>query len=155
LAQKGVAAGIPGEQVDGNDVVAVRAVVGAAVERARRGEGPSLIEALTYRLGDHTTADDASRYRSDAEVSEHWKEDPVARLRAHLVERGLWGREQEEALLAECGAVIDAAIAEYEAIEPLPPEAIFEHLYATLPEALRAQRDEVIALTRGSDDAHG
>ena len=72
-----------------------------AVERARSGGGPTLIEALTYRLTDHTTADDASRYRSDAEVSEHWKADPVARLRDLLVAGGHWGRQQEEQLLEQ------------------------------------------------------
>src|SRR5208282_5460892 len=74
LAQKAIAAGIPGEQVDGNDVIAVRAVVGAALERARTGEGAHVVEAVTYRLGDHTTSDDASRYRADAEVTPHWQE---------------------------------------------------------------------------------
>ena len=72
LAQKAIAAGIPGVQVDGNDVIAVRHITGEAVARARRGEGPTLIEALTYRLGDHTTADDASRYRDQNEVKEAW-----------------------------------------------------------------------------------
>ena len=85
LAQKAIAAGFSGEQVDGNDVIAVRAAVDTAMAMARAGEGPSLIEAVTYRLGDHTTADDASRYRSADEVQEHWKEEPLARLRAYLV----------------------------------------------------------------------
>ena len=141
LAQKAIACGFAGEQVDGNDVVAVRSVVADALERARQGEGPTLIEALTYRLADHTTADDASRYRSDGEVSERWHDEPVARLRALLVARGEWGREQEERLLAECSDEIDAAVAEYEAIPPLSPAAMFDHLYAALPEALEAQRD--------------
>ena len=77
LAQKAVAAGIPGVQVDGNDVFAVRETVGRALEHARRGGGPTLIEALTYRLSDHTTADDASRYRSHAEVKEAWALEPL------------------------------------------------------------------------------
>jgi 2-oxoisovalerate dehydrogenase E1 component alpha subunit len=81
LAQKAIAAGFSGEQVDGNDVIAVRAAVDNAMAMARAGEGPFLIEAVTYRLGDHTTADDASRYRSADEVQEHWKEEPFARLR--------------------------------------------------------------------------
>lgn len=149
LAQKAIAAGIAGEQVDGNDVVAVRAVVGEAIERARRGEGATLVEALTYRLTDHTTADDASRYRSDAEVSEHWKLEPVARLRNHLVERGWWGREQEEELLAECSATIDAAVAEYEALPPRAPTTMFDHLYAVLPAAYESQRAEVAAAAEG------
>ena len=83
--QKAIAAGIPGEQVDGNDIIAVRMAAERALARARRGEGPSLIEAVTYRLSDHTTADDASRYRKDAEVSRHWRAEPVARLHSYLL----------------------------------------------------------------------
>ena len=136
-------AGIAGEQVDGNDVVAVRAVIGEAIERARCGGGPTLVEALTYRLADHTTADDASRYRSDEEVSEHWAFEPVARLRNLLVARGEWGRDQEEALLGECAETIDRGVEEYESTPPMPPGAMFDHLYAELPVAYRAQRSEV------------
>ncbi len=148
LAQKAIAAGFVGEQVDGNDVVAVRAVLDDAVSRARDGLGPSLVEAITYRLADHTTADDASRYRSDDEVSEHWRFEPVARLRELLVTRGEWGRDQEEALLEECTATIDRAVEEYEATPPLPPAAMFDHLYATLPSAYRAQVDELTEASR-------
>ena len=143
LAQKALAAGIAGEQVDGNDVVAVRAVIGEAIERARCGGGPTLVEALTYRLADHTTADDASRYRSDEEVSEHWAFEPVARLRNLLVARGECGRDQEEALLGECAETIDRGVEEYESTPPMPPGAMFDHLYAELPVAYRAQRSEV------------
>src|SRR5512145_104033 len=85
LAQKAIAAGFPGEQVDGNDVIAMRAAADAALAAARSGGGPRLIEAVTYRLGDHTTADDASRYRPPEEVQARWKEEPIARLRAYLV----------------------------------------------------------------------
>ena len=81
LAQKAIAAGFIGEQVDGNDVVAVRAAAEEAIAAARDGQGPRFIEAVTYRLGDHTTSDDASRYRSAEEVQARWKEEPIARLR--------------------------------------------------------------------------
>ncbi|WP_410969714.1 thiamine pyrophosphate-dependent enzyme, partial [Salmonella sp. SAL4450] len=81
---KGIAAGIPGVQVDGNDVIAVRDCVSRALEQARSGGGPTVIEALSYRLSDHTTADDASRYRSQAEVDEAWKVEPMIRLRKLL-----------------------------------------------------------------------
>ncbi len=103
LAQKTIAAGIPGEQVDGNDVIVVRACVARALGRARSGDGPSLIEALTYRLSDHTTADDARRYRDDAEVSAHWHGEPIARLRQYLVSKGAWTRDDEEQALAQAG----------------------------------------------------
>src|SRR6266853_1594518 len=87
LAQKAIAAGFAGEQVDGNDVIAVRAAAEEAIAAARSGDGPRLIEAITYRLGDHTTADDAGRYRPPEEVQGHWKEEPIVRLRAYLVSK--------------------------------------------------------------------
>jgi pyruvate dehydrogenase E1 component alpha subunit len=90
LAQKAIAAGIPGEQIDGNDVIAVRQRVGAAIEHARHGGGPTLIEAVSYRLGDHTTADDASRYRDEASVKEAWRCEPIIRLRDYLARLGAW-----------------------------------------------------------------
>ncbi|MEW6581658.1 MAG: pyruvate dehydrogenase (acetyl-transferring) E1 component subunit alpha [Actinomycetota bacterium] len=144
LAQKAVAAGFPGEQVDGNDVVAVADVCRRAVERARAGEGPTLVEAVTYRLGDHTTVDDARRYRDDAEVSRQWELEPISRLRSHLVAAGVWTKEDEEGLLAACAAEIDRAAEEYLATPPLPPEAMFDHLCAELPPDVEAQRAEAV-----------
>ena len=145
LAQKAIAAGIEAEQVDGNDVVAVREAVARALAKARASGGPHLIEALSYRLGDHTTADDASRYRNDAEVSPHWAEEPIARLRHFLVDRGLWGRADEERQLAEISAVIDQAAEAYLATPPQPPETIFDFTYASLPEDLARQRRAALA----------
>ena len=101
LAQKAIAGGFEGEQVDGNDVVAVRHAVGEAVERARAGGGPSLVETLTYRLSDHTTADDATRYRPDEEVSAAWPNDPLARVRAYIGDAGWWSKSDEESLITE------------------------------------------------------
>jgi 2-oxoisovalerate dehydrogenase E1 component alpha subunit len=141
LAQKAIAAGIPGEQVDGNDVIAVRSVVGGALDRARRGDGPSVVEALTYRLADHTTADDAGRYRTDGEVEERWKDEPVARLRRLLEARGWWDQGDEQALAEQCEREVRAAIDEYLAVPPLPPAAMFDHLFAVLPSPLEDQRD--------------
>jgi 2-oxoisovalerate dehydrogenase E1 component alpha subunit len=100
LAQKAIAAGFTGEQVDGNDVVAMRAAAKEAIAAARAGKGPRFIEAVTYRLGDHTTSDDASRYRSAEEVQAHWKEEPVTRLRAYLVGQKMWSKADEEQLAA-------------------------------------------------------
>ncbi len=145
LAQKAIAAGVEGLQVDGNDVVAVRAAVAQALDKARAGEGPTWIEALTYRLGDHTTADDASRYRPDSEVSPHWKEEPVARLRQHLVQRGAWDKEEEEALLARCQQDVEAAANQYLATPPQESTAIFDFMYANLPADLKRQRDALAA----------
>lgn len=143
LAQKAIAAGIPGEQVDGNDVIAVRERVGRAIEHARAGGGPALIEAMTYRLADHTTADDASRYRDEAEVAAQWPHEPLVRLRALLAGRGWWTHDDEERLLAEVRAEVEAAVEDYLATPPLPATAMFDHLYATLPPSLEAQRAEV------------
>ncbi len=143
LAQKAIAAGFPGEQVDGNDVIAVRAAADAAIAAARAREGPRLIEAVTYRLGDHTTADDASRYRSAEDVQERWKEEPIARLRTYLVSRMRWSKAEEEKVTNECEERVDAAIKLYLAIGLRQPESMFDHLYARLPSAYADQRKEI------------
>ncbi len=140
LAQKAVAAGMEGIQVDGNDVVAVRHAVAEAVTRARAGGGPMLIESQTYRLADHTTADDASRYRDDADVSKHWVGEPVARLRSFLVEQEHWNKKDEEQLLARCRDEVEAAAEQFLTVAPQEPESIFDHLFAELPEETAAQR---------------
>lgn len=145
LAQKAIAAGIPGEQVDGNDVIAVADAMKRALERARAGEGASLIEAVTYRLCDHTTADDASRYRDNTELSRAWQEEPIPRLRTYLTAQGVWSKDDEEALLKETAGKVQQAVDRYLKNAPPPPSALFDHLYATLPAAYRAQRDEAIA----------
>ena len=151
LAQKAIAAGIPGSQVDGNDVIAVRHGVAEALARARAGEGPSVVEALTYRMSDHTTADDASRYRSAEAVSERWAADPIPRLRTYLVEAGTWTKADEERLVEEINGEIDSAVERYLKTRPQPPEAMFDYLYAELPRALAEQR---AAAAAGRDDDH-
>jgi pyruvate dehydrogenase E1 component alpha subunit len=150
LALKAVAAGIPGEQVDGNDVIAVRAVVEQALVRARHGHGPTLIEAVTYRLCDHTTADDAGRYRDDAEVSRHWPAEPVVRLRSYLTVAGLWDKDKEEALLQDCRHAVEQAAEDYLATPAQPASAIFDYVYAEAPPELVEQRDLAIALAGGA-----
>ena len=148
LAQKAIAAGFAGEQVDGNDVIAMRASAEEALAQARAGGGPRLIEAMTYRLSDHTTADDAARYRPPEEVQARWKEEPIARLRAYLVSQKAWGKSQEEDLAAECQKQIEAAIERYLATSPRAPETMFDHLDAELPAVYASQRAE---LAGGSD----
>ena len=148
LAQKAIAAGFSGEQVDGNDVIAVRAAAEDGIAQARAGAGPRLIEALTYRLSDHTTADDAARYRPPEEVQARWKEEPIARLRAYLVSQKAWGKSQEEELAADCQKRIEAAIERYLATAPRAPATMFDHLYAELPTTYASQRAE---LTGGSN----
>ncbi|MBE5530244.1 pyruvate dehydrogenase (acetyl-transferring) E1 component subunit alpha [Laribacter hongkongensis] len=145
LAQKAIAAGVPGVQCDGNDIVAVRQTVGQAVERARAGHGASVVECLTYRLADHTTADDARRYRPEAEVSAAWAGEPLVRLRRFLIAEGLWTKEDEEALLAETQAAVQQAVTAYQAVAPMPRSELFDRLYASLPPDLLAQRDRFVA----------
>ena len=144
LAQKAIAAGFEGVQVDGNDVVAVRYAMDQALAKARSGGGPTLIEAVTYRLNDHTTADDASRYRSPDELAEAWKVEPLLRLRIYLMASGAWDKAREDALLKECNDQVQAAAQAYLDTPPLGREAMFEHVYATLPAALEKQRRQAL-----------
>ncbi|OGA47131.1 MAG: pyruvate dehydrogenase (acetyl-transferring) E1 component subunit alpha [Betaproteobacteria bacterium RIFCSPLOWO2_12_FULL_62_58] len=149
LAQKAIAAGIEGVQIDGNDVIAVRHAMDQALAKARAGGGPTLIEAVTYRLSDHTTADDATRYRSADEVAAAWKLEPVLRLRTYIMGCGAWDKAMEEQLLRECNERVQAAVQAYVDTPPPSPEQMFDHLYATLPAALAKQR---AAALESSDD---
>jgi pyruvate dehydrogenase E1 component alpha subunit len=119
LAQKGLAQGVSGVLVDGNDALAMYAVSRWSIERARQREGPTLVEALTYRIGAHTTADDPRRYQPADEIAEWRERDPMPRLRAYLERRGLWDADAERAAVANSLARIDAAVAEAEA-RPVP-----------------------------------
>ncbi|HET7598117.1 MAG TPA: pyruvate dehydrogenase (acetyl-transferring) E1 component subunit alpha [Burkholderiales bacterium] len=148
LAQKAIAAGVEGVQVDGNDVIAVRHAMDRALAKARGGDGPTVIEALTYRLSDHTTADDASRYRDADQVAAAWKREPVLRLRNHLLTCGVWSKEKEEGLLRECNEEVQAAAQTYlDTPAPGLPQ-MFEHLYAKLPAPLERERDELLGHSR-------
>jgi pyruvate dehydrogenase E1 component alpha subunit len=142
LAQKAIGAGIPAVQIDGNDLLAVYEVVGEAVERARSGGGPMVIEALTYRLSDHTTSDDATRYRSAEQVAAALRLEPIARMRKFLQSRALWDDEDERRLKATSGEEVDAAVKRYLATPKQSTDAMFDYLYAQLTPALRAQREE-------------
>jgi pyruvate dehydrogenase E1 component alpha subunit len=141
LAQKAIAGGFEGEQAVGTDVIAARDAVARLAERARAGKGPGLVEALTYRMSDHSTADDARKYRKDEEVSARWAEEPIVRFRTFLADRQWWSKQDEERLLAECREKVEAAKDAYLAMPPEPPTAMFDYLYATLPAGLKRQRD--------------
>jgi pyruvate dehydrogenase E1 component alpha subunit len=141
IAQKALAYGLPGIQVDGNDVLAVYVAAREAVERARRGEGPTLIECVTYRLGVHTTADDPSKYRSEEEVRAWERKDPLTRFRAYLEQRQLL----EEGMERQVDEEIAAGVRRFEALPPLNPLTAFDHVYAELPPHLAAQRAELDA----------
>ncbi|MGQ3887778.1 pyruvate dehydrogenase (acetyl-transferring) E1 component subunit alpha [Legionella sp. CNM-1927-20] len=140
IAQKAIAAGFDGVQVDGNDVIACRDVVMQAIEKARLGGGPTLVEALTYRLCDHTTADDATRYQPAAEVEEAQLKEPISRLRHFLTERQLWNDEQEKQLLDESNDFVQQQVDEYLSRSPQTVNTVFDYHYADLPDYLIEQR---------------
>jgi len=147
LAQKAIAVGIRGIQVDGNDAFAVVNSASEAIEKARSGEGASLIEAVTYRMSDHTTADDASRYRSDNEVAEHKESDPLLRMKRYLQNQLDWTDERELNLSKDVADEINAAIEHYLNADSAPPTDMFDYLYEHLPAGLTAQRDKVSSKT--------
>ena len=152
LAQKALAGGLPGIQVDGNDIIAVRHAMSEALEQARGGGGPTLIEALTYRLSDHTTADDASRYRPPGEVEEAWKTEPLKRLRLYLEGLGACDETQQGELETRCAGEVAAAVEDYLGTPRAPVESMFDYMYAELPEAMEEQRET--ALVYASDGDH-
>lgn len=144
LAQKAIAAGFQGEQVDGNDLLATRKVIGDAIEKARRGEGPTLIEALSYRLCDHTTADDASRYQDKDTVNDATGKEPIRRFRHFLHQRNLWDEAKEKVLLETCAAEVELEVDEYLNATPQSITSIFDYHYAELPDYLVEQRATAI-----------
>lgn len=144
IAQKAIAYDIPGIQVDGNDPLAMFVATQEALERARKGEGPTLIEAVTYRLMMHTTADDPKKYRSDEEVEDWKKKDPLPRFKKYLEGKGLWDARKQKALDAEIKAEIDAAVKEFEAIKDLKPDACFDHVFGTKHDEIEEQRQEFL-----------
>lgn len=139
LAHKAIGYGMPGTRVDGNDVAALLAVLGGAVDRARAGGGPSLVEAHTYRMLAHTNADDDSRYRDSAEVREWAERDPILRLRAHLEGRDALDAETEESVAAEAEAVAAELRDALGRDADLDPEDLVRHVYATRPPHLEEQ----------------
>lgn len=143
IAQKAIAAGIPGEQVDGCDVIAVRARTEAALKLARETGQATLLEMVNYRHHDHTTADDASRYENKEIREREWKKEPVIRLKRYLESLGAWTDQQEEKLQAECAAEVDKIVEEYLAVKPAPLVSIIDYLYAELPAAYADQREQI------------
>ena len=149
FAIKALGYGFPGIRVDGNDALAVHSVVKEAVERARRGEGPTLVEALSYRVSAHTSSDDPSRYR-DESVTDRWRSerDPVARLGAFLASRDLIDDTTDSVMRAELEAEIRDAIAAEEPVGPPPLRSLIEDVFAEVPARLEEQLAEVAALPR-------
>jgi pyruvate dehydrogenase E1 component alpha subunit len=159
LAQKALAFGLPGMQVDGNDVLAVYSAAQEAVERARSGDGPTLIECLTYRLSVHTTADDPSRYRTDEEVAVWETCEPLLRFQQYLRGKGLLSDATQKTLEDEIEAELREAVQRAEQqMEQLAAQALslFDHIFADMPPYLQEQRqelDEVLAASQGSREA--
>jgi len=141
LAQKAIAYGFDGIQVDGNDLFAVYEATRQAVEKARNGGGPTFIEGVTFRFGPHTTADDPTKYRTEEEI-EPWKPlDPIVRLRLYLKEKGLWNETVDAETNEEAGREIDQAVLEAESVVPPAPEDIFKYVFAEMTQPLREQLD--------------
>lgn len=143
FAQKGIAGGIDSYQVDGNDIIAVKEITSLALNKARSGQGPTLIEALTFRLSDHTTVDDATRY-CDAKLREDaWKKEPIKRFFNYLVAKGSWDKAKEQTLKNDCVKEVDAIVKRYESFKVSPPTDIFDYLYEILPISFQDQREKV------------
>jgi pyruvate dehydrogenase E1 component alpha subunit len=154
IASKAEGYGMPGVLVDGNDLLAVFDATSGAVDRARGGGGPTLIEALTYRLGPHTTSDDPKRYRDPAEEAEWRERDPIKRTRGWLEEQGAWDEAWHREIEASESAVIEAAVEAAEAVPPQEPGGPFEAMFAEMTPQLREQQRELLdALGDGAGPA--
>ncbi|MEZ4714458.1 MAG: pyruvate dehydrogenase (acetyl-transferring) E1 component subunit alpha [Caldilineaceae bacterium] len=140
IAHRGVGFGVPAYLVDGNDALALYQVMSECVARARAGDGPSLIETITYRLGAHSTADDPTKYRTTDELSEWQARDPLLRYRRFLMDRSLLSPNDDELLHEEVDAEIQAAVEELEALPPQDPTVLFDYVYAEPTPQLREQR---------------
>jgi TPP-dependent pyruvate/acetoin dehydrogenase alpha subunit len=141
--------GFPGRQVDGNDLLAVYEVAEEAVERARRGEGPSLIECVTYRLSFHNTTDNPRAYLPEGWLTTAEKEDPVTRVEAYLAKQGLWDEGTRAAVQGEITERLDAAVEAAIAMPASRPEDVFDNVYAEPPPRVLRQREELLRFARG------
>jgi len=143
LAQKAFGYGFDGVQVDGNDVFAVYKATKEALEKAYRGDGPTFIECVTYRVSDHTTSDDASKYRDPKELDYWIGKDPIDRLRKYLRRLGIWSEEYEKKIQAEAAEKVRNAVEKAEAIQPLSPADIFTSTYNEMPPRLREELESL------------
>lgn len=159
FAARALAYGFPGVRVDGNDLLALLAVMSDAVERARAGHGPTLIEAVTYRLHGHSSSDDPSVYRDPKEPDEWTRRDPIERWKRHLMARGLWSDAIDTQYREEITEELQKALTHAESVPPPAVETLFDDVYATLPSHLAEQRQELLAQPRvhphGPHGPHG
>lgn len=153
MAQKALAYGIPGLRVDGNDPLAMYQAAREALDRAYAGEGPTLIEAVTYRMMMHTTADDPTKYRRDEDVQLWQQRDPLVRMRGYLESKQLWDDSREAALREEVRELVDGEVRRYETMKNLPPAAAFEHVRGTPHRNLEEQRAEFLGRLASHVDA--
>lgn len=144
FAARGVGFGVPAELVDGNDILAVYETMSRAVERARAGQGPTLIELLTYRIGAHTTADDPTRYRDAAEIEEWQRKDPIARFQKFLLARDLLSEAEIEQMLTQIEDEINQAVEFAESTPDMAPDSFFDYTAAELTPRLQEQRADLL-----------
>lgn len=154
IAQKAIAYDMPGIQVDGNDPLAMYVAAKEAFDRARSGGGPTFIEAVTYRLRMHTTADDPKKYQPEEMLQAWEKRDPIPRFRKYLEDKGLWDDAREEALAAEVKQRIEEAVKRFEERTDFKPEENFDHVFAEMPPHIAEQKAEFVEFIK-QETAHG
>jgi pyruvate dehydrogenase E1 component alpha subunit len=143
LAARGAGFGIPAKLVDGNDILAVYDTMQEAIERARSGQGPTLVETLTYRIGAHTTADDPTRYRDPVEVESWRAKDPIVRFQKFLITRDLLNEQRAQQIVEELEEEVNQAVRVAEATPPMAPDSFFDYTAAELSPRLQAQRADL------------
>lgn len=151
LAQRAFSYGFDGLQVDGNDVFAVYKATKEALDKARSGKGPTLIECITYRMADHTTSDDAQRYRTDRELLEWARRDPIERLRKYMKRTGLWSDGYDKKVQAEAAEKVRLAVEEFESAKPPEIRDVFEWTYAEMPPNLKKQHEDLARSVGGGN----
>ena len=143
IAQKAIAYGFEGIQVDGMDIFAVYKATKDAVDKARNGKGPTLIECFTYRMCDHSTSDDASRYRPKEELELWAKKDPVDRLEKYMRKKNLLDDAYKEKVLKQSQAIVEQAVASFEKISPADPKDIFKYVYAEMTQQQKEEMKDI------------
>ena len=151
LAQRAFSYGFEGLQVDGNDIFAVYKATKEALDKARSGNGPTFIECVTYRMGDHTTSDDAQRYRTNQEMEEWARRDPIDRLRKYLTKNGLWSDDYENKVQAEVAEKVRKAVDKFESVKPPEIKDLFAWTYAELSPNLKKQYEDLAGSARGGN----
>ena len=155
IAQKASAYDMAGVQVDGNDVLGVYKATSEAFSRARKGEGPTLVESVTYRMGDHTTSDDSSKYRSEDEIKEWEEKDPLLRLEKYFQNIGTWSEDYGNWVAETVSKEVDEAVEKGFAVDPPKPEQMFEDVYVEMPAILKEEQEEFLAELEAENKSTG